>query len=304
MWRAICKINLFLFLFLISCTAAKAQEIKVSGGFLKDSIRIGEPIEYTLSVSYPQQLTVLFPDSVFAFSPFEFTSKKFRPTHTQNGISHDSVIYYLTTFEIDKIQKLSLPVFVTTAKDCTQYFAPADSVYLVELTKNIPLDSITAQNLPLKTNTFYEKVFSQFNYVVVLIIATVIVIAALITWIFFGKKIIRYFKKKKLIKNHQQFIYTFTSQVNQLASHFSQQQAEQTVSFWKKYMEQLEQKPYTKLTTRETIAMLKDRELEKNLQLLDRAIYGNQTQVIDPLNNLQEAAEFHFNKKLEEVSNG
>jgi hypothetical protein len=296
----------FLFLLLTSIltiTLVHAQEVNVSGGFLSDSIRIGEPVPFSVSVRYPQQINVLFPDSTYSFAPFEYASKKFFPTQTINGISHDSVVYYLTTFEIDKVQKLSLPVFVTTARDCTRYTSQPDSIYLVELVKNPP-DSIAANNLPLKTSTLYEKVFSEINYVIALLIFIVLVFISIIVWLFFGKRIIRYFKSKKLLKKHNEFLERFAMNVNQLSSAFSREQAEHTLSLWKKYMEQLEKKPYTKLTTRETASMLPDGNLKSNLQLLDRAIYGHQTSVVEPLNNLQKVAEDHFTKIFESIKNG
>src|SRR5690349_8535923 len=87
--------------FLLINVVGYSQEIKVAGGFVKDSVQIGEPVAYYLSASYPQSLTVLFPDSVFSFAPFEYSRKTFYPTVTSHGTSRDSVIYYLTTFEID-----------------------------------------------------------------------------------------------------------------------------------------------------------------------------------------------------------
>jgi hypothetical protein len=212
-------------------------------------------------------------------------------------------VYYLTTFEIDKVQKLSLPVFVTTARDCTRYTSQPDSIYLVELVKNPP-DSIAANNLPLKTSTLYEKVFSEINYVIALLTFLVLVFISIVVWLFFGKRIIRYFKSKKLLKKHNEFLERFTTNVHQLNSAFSREQAEHTLSLWKKYMEQLEQKPYTKLTTRETASMLPDGNLKSNLQLIDRAIYGHQTSVVEPLNNLQKIEEEHFNRIFESVKNG
>jgi hypothetical protein len=50
--------------------------------------------------------------------------------------------------------------------------------------------------------------------------------------------------------------------------------------------------------------MLPDGNLKSNLQLLDRAIYGHQTSVVEPLNNLQKVAEEHFNRIFECVKNG
>lgn len=292
-----------LFVTVITFTS-QGQEIKVSGGFLKDSVQIGEPLEYYLTARYPQSLTVLFPDSTFSFTPFEFNSKKFFPTQTIQGISYDSVLYVISTFEVDKVQYLNLPIFVTSAKDCTAYTSTPDSVYLAELIKNPPPDTVSVQNLPLKTNTLYEKVFSQFNYVILIILGGVLLITVIVVWVVFGKKIRTYFKVRKLQKNHLRFLNTFTGYVQQLSSDFSRERAEISVSLWKKYLEQLEQKPYTKLTTRETMRLEPNEQLGHDLQMIDRAIYGNQTAVLEPLQKLQQFAEERFHKKLEEVKHG
>lgn len=291
-------------LYLFYLTTGSAQEIKVSGGFLKDSIQIGEPVGYYLAAAYPQSLTVLFPDSVFSFVPFEFAKKIFYPTVTANGTSRDSVIYYLNTFEIEKIQYLSLPVFVTSARDCTAYTPVADSVYLIELVTSPPSDSVNAQNLPLKTNTLYERVFSEFNYIITMIAVGLLLVIAVIVWIAFGKRIIKYFKLKKLEKSHLKFLQAFTNQFQQLSTLFSPEKTEAAISLWKKYLEQLEQRPYTKLTTRETTQMIPNEKLGVSLQMIDRAIYGNQTSVLEPLEELKKFAEQRFVKKLEEIKNG
>ena len=295
---------LSVFFIILVTLASPGQEIKVSGGFLKDSVQIGEPLEYFLTARYPQSLTVLFPDSTFSFVPFEFNSKKFFPTHTSQGISYDSVLYIISTFEVDKVQYLNLPIFVTSAKDCTAYTSVPDSVYLAELIKNPPPDTVSAQNLPLKTNTLYEKVFTQFNYIILFIISGVLLVAMIVIWVVFGKKIRTYFKVRKLQKNHLRFLNTYNGYIQHLASDFSRERAEMSLSYWKKYLEQLEQKPYTKLTTRETMQLEPNEHLGHDLQMIDRAIYGNQSAVLEPLQKLQKFAEERFYKKIEEVKHG
>lgn len=281
-----------------------AQEIKVAGGFLKDSVRVGESVGYYLSAAYPQKLTVLFPDSTFTFLPFEFGKKELSPTHTENGISHDSVVYYLSTFEIDKIQYLSLPVFVTAARDCTAYTPLRDSIFLAEMVLTPPSDSTQAQNLPLKTSTTYQQVFSQFNYIMLVAAVGLFIIFSVVIWIVFGKRIAKYFKLKKLQKSHLKFLQTYSEHFQQLNTIFSAEKTEAVMSLWKKYLEQLEQKPYTKLTTRETLQMEPNETLGINLKIIDRAIYGNQTSVHEPLMELRKFAEERFIKKLEEVKHG
>ena len=290
-------------LYLFYQAIGNAQEIKVSGGFLKDSVQIGEPVAYYLSAAYPQSLTILFPDSVFSFVPFEFTKKRFYPTVTTSGTSRDSVIYYLSTFEIEKVQYLSLPVFITTARDCTAYTPMPDSVYLIELVTSPP-DSVSAQDLPLKTNTLYERVFSEFNYAIIIIVVGSLLVTGVIVWVAFGKRILKHFRLKKLKKSHLKFLQAFSNQFQQVSTLFSPEKTEAAISLWKKYLEQLEQRPYTKLTTRETIHMLPNEKLGTSLQVIDCAIYGNQTSVHEPLEELKKFADERFLKKLEEVKNG
>jgi len=295
-----CAIALYFF----TPVTVKSQEIKVSAGFLKDSMQLGEPVGYYLTAAYPQALSVLFPDSTYSFVPFEFERKKISPTRTSEGVSRDSVVYFLSTFEIDKVQYLSLPVFVTSARDCTTYTPVADSIYLIELVTTLPPDTVRAENLPLKTNTLYERVFSQFNYSILIISIVVLIVTAVIVWIVFGKRILKYFRLKKLQKSHSKFIRAFTDLFQQLNHVFSREKAESAISLWKKYLEQLEQRPYTKLTTRETIEMEPNEKLAVNLKMIDRAIYGNQTSVHEPLEELKRFAEERFRKKLAEVKNG
>lgn len=289
---------------LLIAASLHAQQVTVRGGFLADSIKIGGQIPYYLTATYPSRLTVLFPDSSYAFKPFEYTSKYFVPTVTRGDVSYDSVVYYLTTFEIDAAQPLQLPVFVAATRDCTAYTPAWDTVYLQELVKTPPPDTLPAQNLPLKSNTAYEQVFYAFNYPVLLIIAGVTLVVLVVCWLLFGKKIRRHFRVKRLTREYQRFRELFEANRAALTTSFSARQAEATVLLWKKYLEQLEQKPFTKMTSRELAAAERNDELGNYLRSLDRAIYGHATAVSEPLIKLQEDAEQRFTKKLEEVSHG
>jgi hypothetical protein len=281
--------------------SVSAQEIKVTSGFVKDSVAIGESINYYLTARYPESVMALFPDSTFKFSPFEFGDKQFFPTKTTNGISYDSAVYKLSTFEIDKTQYLSLPIYVTTARDCTAFDSERDSVFLIEQIKIPATDTISLKNLPLKSNTLYERVLTEFNTFILLIVIGVLVVAAIIGWIFFGKRIIRYFRIRRLEKKYQQFVQSFSKQVEEVSQTFSREKTESALSTWKKYLEQLERKPYTKLTTREVVKMEADASLGNSLAMIDNAIYGNQTAVAEPLKSLGTIAEQRFTKRINQI---
>lgn len=283
---------------------AFAQEIKVTSGFVKDSVALGEPVSYYLTARYPERVMTLFPDSTFKFSPFEFNSKQFFPTKTVNGISYDSAVYTLSTFEIDPTQYLSLPVYVTTARDCTAFESTRDSIFLIEQIKIPAGDTLAIKNLELKSNTLYERVRMQFNTVILMIVLGVLLVAAIIVWIIFGKKIIRHFRIQRLEKQFKKFIAVFTEQIEDATKTFSREKTERALSTWKKYQEQLERKPYTKLTTREIVRMDQDKALEESLSAVDKSIYGNQPVAAEPLQTLKVIAEQRFVKKIEQLRHG
>lgn len=281
-------------------TRTTAQDVIVRNGFFVDSLRIGDQTGFYLSAKYPSNLNIIFPDSTYNFSPFEYEKKQYFPTRTADGKSYDSVVYYLSTFEIERIQTLSLPVFQLNPQDCTVYTSARDTVLLVELVKNLP-DTLTAQNLPLKINTLYENVSYLFNYPVLLISIIGLAIVLVVVWLVFGKKIRKYFMLKKMQKAHQKFLEEYNHQIESIRTAFSSVTTESALSQWKKYMERLEARPYTKLTTRETASMENNELLGKNLHTIDGAIYGHNTAVIESLEDLKKFADLRFAKKVEEV---
>jgi len=280
-----------------------AQEVLIRSGFIEDSLRIGDKARMFLAAEYPSNLNILFPDSTHNFAPFEFEKRIYFPTTTVEGKSYDSVVYYLSTFEIDRFQALSLPVYQLNPMDCTTYVSRQDTILLAELVRNLP-DTLTAQNLPLKVNTAYENVSYLLNYPVILIITACLAAITLIVWIFFGKKIRRHFRLKRMRRSHQKFLDAYSSQIENIRTAFSSLTTENALSQWKKYMEQLEARPYTKLTTRETMQLEKNESLGKNLQAIDGAIYGHNTRIIESLEHLKAFADQRFVQKVEEVKNG
>jgi len=266
-------------------------------------VKIGEPSGFYLSARYPSNANVLFPDSAYNFAPFEFDRKKYFATETNDGRSYDSVVYYLSTFELDKFQTLSLPIFQLNPQDCTAFESNIDSIRLMLSATDIP-DTVSLQTLPLKETVAYENVQYDFNYPIFLLALSVVLVAAAIAWFVFGKKILRYLRLKRLLKAHHQFMTTFSSLIEGVNTTFSPASTENTMSFWKKYMEQLEAKPFTKLTTTEMLRIHQDDVLGKNLHAIDSAIYGNNTSVVESLHRLKTYADERFTHKLEELKRG
>jgi len=297
------RISLSLAFFIISFLSF-AQEVKVNGGFIGDSIKIGEQIPFTLTARYPKDVTLLFPDSTFAFAPFEFQKKNFFTTKTTDGLSYDSVVYLLSTYEIDSVQTLKLPVFVVHKADCTSIFSGSDDVILKQLIKHVP-DSVEAKDLPLKTNTNYQNVKWLFNYPIALIAGGTLLVLAIASFFIFGKRVRKYFYVRRLNRNHQSFIKNFNETVSGLQANFSVRNAEGALVLWKYYMENLIQTPYSKLTSKEILEKVKDEHLGQALKTIDRGIYGGlNVPAEESFDRLRNYSEQQFQLKLEEVKHG
>jgi len=291
------------FLLLITSTAFAQEVVVVKSHFQSDSISVGKIIPYSLTARYQRDKQVFFPDSTFSFAPFEISKKKYFPTVTNGNSSYDSVVYFLTTFELDSIQRLKLPVFVLIQKDCLKVFSANDSVYLNFRVTAMP-DSVAIEKLPLKTNTNYLAVSWLLNYPIVATIVGSLIVLAIIAWIIFGKRIRKYFAMKKLNKEYRAFLERFTTSLNKLSGGFTSRRAEDVLIIWKTYMEDLEKSPYTKFTSREIVRLVNNQELEVALRTIDRGIYGGFLPSVDSFEFLQIYSQQRFQKKEDEVKNG
>jgi hypothetical protein len=92
--------------------------------------------------------------------------------------------------------------------------------------------------------------------------------------------------------------------VEKLESNFSPRATESALLLWKKYLENLVDKPYTKFTTKEINELEKDERMIQSLASIDRMIYANQPDQIDHFANLKRYSEDQFYKKLDEIKNG
>lgn len=281
-----------------------AQEIKPKGQFLKDTLKIGEPVPFSLALKYPKELDVVFPDSLFDFSPYELERKIYSPTRSDAQYSYDSAVYYISSFEIDSVQYFKLPVFIINSSDSTTIYTAQDSIILKQLVASVP-DSVSAEAAPLIENTDYINVPLQFNYPYLIIGLIILIIVVILIIFLFGKRIKNYFILRRIKKNHQQFINNFET-LQQKQNEPKSKLAENLLIHWKKYLEKLESRPYTKLTTKEIIMQYNPETIADDLKLVDRAIYASaqDNSVDESFNALKEFANHQYEHKVEEVKNG
>ncbi|MEM7550107.1 MAG: hypothetical protein AAF363_10545 [Bacteroidota bacterium] len=295
--------RLFLLLLLAivySTIQTKAQEIKPKGYFIEDSIKIGKPIPFSLSVSYPEELQVLLPDSLYDFSPYELDKKVYFPSRLNDSLILDSVIYYLVSFEIDPVQKLKLPVYIPQSSDSIEIFSEEDSVLLVELI------TMVSDTLSLKENTAYQDVNLFFNYPYLVLGIGVLIIVFLIIFLVFGKSIKRRYLMSKMKKRHLKFLELFNNAIRKIRDSGDDELIESSLVDWKSYMEILDKKPYQKWTTKELALNVDDKKLLEAMKDIDAKVYGGikKEQIHQSFEDLEYYTNQLYQKKTAEISNG
>lgn len=244
------------------------QQIEPKGKFLQDSMAIGEPVKYSLSIQYPVDFQILMPDSLYDYAPFEYTRKQYFPTRTDSVHSFDSVVYTLTSFEIDKVQQLKLPVFIIQGNDSTAIYAGLDSVFLEEQIQ------VVSDSLQMKTETTISKLDKDFNYPYLIAFLVALGIIILLIIIIFGKKLRKKWQIWRLNKRHKKFRESFESKLSSVEN-MSIEKIEKQLYTWKKHAEFISKSPYAKLTSKEINQMQQNEELYENLKSIDRTIYSS-----------------------------
>ena len=287
----------------ISLGITCAQEIRTRGHFFEDSLKIGIKTPFILTARYPKDWDVVFPDSLYDFSPYELDEKWYAPTRSGNEFSYDSAVYYLTSFEIDSVQYYQMPIFVLNGGDSLVINTERDSIFLQHVVAEIP-DSVAAEAMPLKENTTYKRVSFEFNYPYFLIGAAIFIVLGVLILLIFGKSIRRTLLVRRLHKTHRQFLLRFETLVT--GNTANRERAEAILSAWKKYLEKLENRPYTKSTTKEILQNYKSETVRQALQGLDRAIYSGKAggELAKSFDDLKKFSEERFHQKIQEVKNG
>ena len=273
------------------------------GKFLSDSVRIGLPVQYALSYRHKATADVFFPDSAYNFTPFEMVKREYFNTVTDQHGSLDSVIYTLISFEVTPTQELSLPVYVRAKRDCTRVFAPMDYVILSSIIKS----NINIDTLSLKKDTRLIPIAQQVNFpLIFLIIIGLLLIIGMVFW-FFGKPIrrqISLFNFKRRYDDFRKLFQRLSRGTEDAKKRL--ENIEKAVVLWKKYIERIENKPFTTFTTKEILDNLKDNRLSDALREIDATVYGGvySNQTIASLQVLQELAEGLYRERRVEMGLG
>ena len=293
-------INILLLLITQKTIAQIPSWTPPKGKFLSDSVKVGLPVQYALSYRHKATADVFFPDSAYNFAPFEMVKRNFFNTITDQNGSLDSVVYTLISFEVTPVQELSLPVYVRAKKDCTRVFAPIDYVILNSIIKtNVNIDSLF-----LKKDTRLIPIAQQVNFpLIFLIIIGLLLVIGMVFW-FFGKPIrrqVRLFNFKRRYDDFRKLFQRLSRGTEDAKKRL--ENIEKAVVLWKKYIERIENKPFTTFTTKEILDNLKDNRLSDALREIDATVYGGvySSKTIASLQILQELAEGLYRKRRLEL---
>ncbi|MCF2495795.1 hypothetical protein [Dyadobacter chenhuakuii] len=250
-------------------TEGFGQKIKPLGLFLTDSIEVGKPVYFSLSVRHNPKTEIFFPDTLYDFSPFEIISKRAFTSSTDDRGSLDSAVYHLISFDVSHVQSLKMPVYIFNKKDCTAVFTKPDSVFLIK--SNVVEE---AKAVKLEPETSLLPLSSQFNFSILLgSIALIIGVVGSIYWVF-GQDIYKQWQLIKLQRRHLEYVRSFNRLMRNAREKNNIKDAEKAIIVWKNYLERLENKPFATYTTREIVDNMPDDALAEALKNMDSIIYG------------------------------
>ena len=292
------RIAQFVVLF-FSINITLAQNIDPKGHFIQDQLKIGEEISYALSVRYDKNLNILFPDSTYSFGTFEYNSRAWFKTKSDSTHSFDSIVYQLSTFEIDSVQYLQLPVFILNNEDSLAIFSAIDSIHLVQIVTEIP------ESPEFLENTDLVNIHKQFNYPYFLIGLGILFFLAFIIALFFGKQLLKAWKAYRMNRTHRKFIEQFFNLMRDVSGNNPNHTPEHVLAVWKRYLERLEKKPISKLTTKEILVLHNNGQLRDNLRLIDRSIYGGEkgNDLFSGFDYLMKFSIEIYEQKIKEIKN-
>ncbi|WP_234736480.1 hypothetical protein [Tellurirhabdus bombi] len=284
------------FFFGVNPTVAQAPR----GVFLTDTMEIGQPFQYSLRVRHPASLELLFPDTARHFRPFLVRDVDIFTTSTDATGSLDSVVYTLVSFETGQAQQLRVPVFtVNSPQDCTAFFSNTDTIYLRERIQTTRLDT-----LQLSTETQVIALRQQMNYPFLLTILAGIVAVAGVVYLLFGKAINTRLALYRMRRQHQEFERAYLRLTRNLNPDTASESVGKTIIIWKEYLEWLEDKPFSTMTTREMADSMLDDRLADALKEIDGVVYGgmysDQTQA--SLRVLREIADHSYQRQRAKIA--
>ena len=276
----------------------QAQEVQVNGYFLKDSAKLGERVGYVLKARYHSSLDVLFPDSTYNYGTMEFLEKQTFTSSTQDSITLDSAVYFLSNFSLESTRKFSLPVFEVLRYDSISHFPDE-----VSLDLQLTIDEIP-ENLSFQENNAYISIPLGFNYPRLFIISLVSIAVLVALYFLFGKKLVNLWLVYKERKKRKRFLQRWKNAKRTLLEQPTLQSADELLGLWKSYMESLTGKPFREWTSTEIAQHLGLPGLLNDFRKIELVIYADRVDEDIPVSceKLREVSTEIFEDKIKKYN--
>lgn len=273
-----------------------SQDLEVEGYFMKDSAMLGERVGYVLKAKSKTGINIVFPDSTHNFAPFVLLEKKSFISSTQDDVTVDSVVYYVSNFSLDPVASLSLPVYEVFRFDSLAH-KPLEAGLVLKLT----IDQLPKE-LAFKDNNVYQPIPTEFNMLVLLLILGIIAVLAIIVMVIFGKKIKRKWENWREKQKYKRFVKRWNAAETAFAATPDMVQADELLGLWKTYMEHLNDRPFREWTTTEISEFLDNKEIIKDFRAIEMVIYAGKEgkDITETCNNLKDICTDSFKKKITE----
>nr|WP_255737584.1 hypothetical protein [Cognataquiflexum nitidum] len=263
---------------------------------MQDSAMLGERVGYVLKAKSKPGVNIVFPDSTHNYFPFVLLEKKSFISSTQEDVTVDSVVYYVSNFSLDPVAKLTLPVYEVFRFDSLVHL-PLEAGLALKLT----IDPLP-EELGFKDNNVYQPIPTEFNMLVLLLILGIIAVLAIIVLVVFGKKIKRKWENWREKQKYKRFVKRWNAAETAFAASPDMAQADELLGLWKTYMEHLNDRPFREWTTTEISEFLDNKEIIKDFRAIEMVIYAGKEgkDITETCNNLKDICTDSFKKKITE----
>jgi hypothetical protein len=222
--------------------------------------------------------------------------KKTFISQTNEGVTLDSTIYYISNFSLEPGVYLSLPVYELNRYDSVTYFSNE-----AELKLKLTLDSIPEQPA-FQDNNVYQPLEKNFNWLLAALITGGVVILLGGFALLFANRIKGIFRKNREKLRWIQFERKFKKFSGLLAQSPAIELADEVIGLWKGYMESITDLPFQEWTSSEISEALNDQEIFKALRAIDMIIYaGKEAKTEESTNYLLEVARTKYQEKLTQI---
>lgn len=174
------RMLLLLSLISVTCAQYAYAQVRIQLNIHQDTVAIGRHFQAGLSITYPANLNIIFPDSASDFKPYEWIAAEYIPTQKNGSRLKDSIVYTLRTFEVRDIQKLSLPLKFIRQKDTLFEMSPEDSFKLaarIQSAQDSSLKTLPHTDiLPLDPPVDYAGIFLLVIFIILLVLFLIFIL--------------------------------------------------------------------------------------------------------------------------------